>query len=166
MAKALMTQLKEAIKAGNVHLAGEIMTKMEEPTPKKTTKTAKKSPAKRSTKPTAKPTAKPEASEYHDPRANQNLDGGQTYSKTVPLDFIPKPNKFNPADYGSLPSNQEKADKAIKKIKAAPRTRAAVKKVKVRCTSCNQDVEVYPEECATVDGQSNFRCSKRGCVKH
>jgi hypothetical protein len=94
-----------------------------------------------------------------------------TYAKRVSMEGIKFVNKFKPDQYTSLPPKHEKVEKKLQKFKPSPKPgqrgsqRDVAKKVEARCTVCRNVVLVYPWEADTVDGESNFRCSKKSCIK-
>lgn len=115
------------------------------------------------------PTRPTSDSDYEDKFSGRKFigtDGKEhTYAKKVSLIGVKFINKFNPDEYKDLSTNEKKLDNKVKKLKKVPRQREPAKKVQVRCVICRDVVEVYPWEAATVDGESNFRCSKKSCVK-
>jgi hypothetical protein len=176
MAKSNLQLLQEAIAKGDMEAASKIAAKLDKAKPKP--KPKPKTKAKEETRQDLE-TADLADCEYLAKTGWRNLEGQKfigpdgkehTYSKRVSMAGTRFVNKFNPEEYAPLPSNLQQVDKKLNKLKIQPRPgqrgalRDISKKVKVRCTICRDIVEVYPWEAETVDGESNFRCSKRGCV--
>lgn len=111
------------------------------------------------------PSRKPDQDNYGG-RKFIGPDGKEhVYARRVSMSGVKFTNNFDPQDYKGLPASLEQFDKKQQKRHKPIRRRPPATKVKARCSICHEEVWVYSWEIETVDGQSNYRCSKRSCVK-
>lgn len=171
MAKSNLQLLQEAIAAGDLDKAKSLTEKM-----------AKKTQPKVKPKRVAKPrrdltvyemnesdylaSSRAGGTDLSEGRKFVGPDGKEhTYAKRVSMSGVKFTNNFKPEEYEKLPPKLEKFDAKQQKRRKRVARRPPAEKIKVRCSICRDEVAVYPWEAATVDGESNFRCSKKSCVK-
>lgn len=190
MRKTNLELLQEALAAGDLERAQTLTAKLVKSGKIKTTKTRVKVETAEKTPRKSRPrkdldVRDVEESSYiassRPPGWSEDNFGGRkfvgpdgkehTYARRVSLEGIKFVNKFKPEGYKDLSVKEKKLEKQIKGFRTVPRPgqrgaqRDKAKKVEARCVICHNVVKVYPWEIETVDGESNFRCSKKSCVR-